>query len=483
MTATRRLEPIRNLPWAFVYSFIDRAALALLTVALAPVIGVHQTGLASLSMAIVFLALPVPQGISDAIVQLPKESERKFGILTLASTGLAILLALLIWSAAPAIATWLGDAELADLLRIHSLVVVAGGISAVPDGILARRLQFRMQAQRKVAGTVAGAAIAVAIALTWHSALSLLAFHLISQAVSAAIGVFTVRGSLWLERIDLNARELRRIAGSIASQFLGQLNLRAFDLIVGAMLTVVAVGLWRMGYNMMLLVTALTLAPAASLLLPAFSEDVRLGKNVAASFVAYHKYASTLAVPAFLATGAGLPFLFRDIFPAEWAGATLAGQIACLSGFANTISTLGLPTLLASGHYRELLSANLLSVLASVLLTIALVPFGIDAVAVSLLLKGVIVSGFIVYALRQRCGVSVRAIAGNFLMPTIAGGAASLVGYVAASMAPNPHLSLPTFVVVFIGTWATVMLFAFRQASRQVIRSIRIAVGAKRSPP
>jgi O-antigen/teichoic acid export membrane protein len=477
--ASEAANALRSAPWAFVYTLVDRAGLALVLVGFAPLLGTKEIGLASISMAFVFLALTPAQGISDAVVQLPQESERKFGLLMVVSAVMAAVASGAIWAAAPMLAQRLGAPELAALVSIHSLVLLAAGVGAVPDGMLARRFQFRRQAIRKLVGTLIGIAVALAVAWQTRSALAVIVFHIISQFTSTAVAWQMVHRDVPLVvGAKLSMKEVGRFLASMGSQLLGQINLRSYDLIVGAALVVSAVGIWRMGYNLMLLVTAFTLAPAASLLLSTISQRVRQGGDFGRDFIVFHKYASALAIPTFAIVAAGMPFLMGAFLSDEWNDAILVGQILCVNGFANTISTLGLPALLASGHYRQHFQANLIAAALSVALALICAPFGVAATALSLVVKGLLSSAYVLWMLRSYTAFALRSLLSNFLAPVVTSAIAASSALLATELVASDSdvVNLAIFLSVFATSWTLATAVLFRPLAVEVLLGFRSAI-------
>src|SRR5690606_21588867 len=91
---------------------------------------------------------------------------------------------------------WGGREDGGRVIEMVCLAAVAGplaALAAVPEGLLARRFQFRALFLRKMIGAVVGAVAAVAVAAMGGRGWSLVVFLVVSQAAGSLSAVVAAR--------------------------------------------------------------------------------------------------------------------------------------------------------------------------------------------------------------------------------------------------------------------------------------------------
>lgn len=114
-------------------------------------------------------------GLSTAVVQASALTKPQLGTLFWLSFAVSIGMVAVLLVAAPSIATWLGDPRIAPALSVAVLAVLLVTLSAQPNALLVRELQFRAIAMRNVIAATLGAVVSIAMAWRTGSYWSLVA--------------------------------------------------------------------------------------------------------------------------------------------------------------------------------------------------------------------------------------------------------------------------------------------------------------------
>lgn len=117
------------------------------------------------AVVLTLLGLLNGYGLANALIQREQVSRRElrqlFGMLLLVNAALAAVQVI----AAPAIARFYGQPEVADLLRVLALILLTNPFLALGYAILARAMDFKRQAQVNLATAILGAVVALGGAL------------------------------------------------------------------------------------------------------------------------------------------------------------------------------------------------------------------------------------------------------------------------------------------------------------------------------
>ena len=143
-------------------------------------------GLYAMAAAVLtLLGLLNGYGLANALVQREHvtrfELRQLFGMLLVVNVSLAVIQV----AAAPFVADYYGQPQVADILRVLALVFLSNPFLALGYAVLAREMDFRKQAQVNLASATLGALVALG------GALAGLGFWTL---VIAPVSMFTVRG-------------------------------------------------------------------------------------------------------------------------------------------------------------------------------------------------------------------------------------------------------------------------------------------------
>ncbi len=407
------LKAQRSLPWAMAASFFERFAPAVALLLMAPIIGVQQTGVASISMALIFiLALPF-KGFSETLTQEQQIDQKTMSALLFLAVTLSSLFCLLLWTASGAIAALYGLPQLAQLIPTHSLVILGMALGVIHDGLFQRSFQFQRQAKRKAAGGLVGLTVGFAYAFWKADATALVVYHLATVWASTVIGwamspiQVDIRPHLKTMHILLPKTMLLA-----TSQFIGQINQRGIDLIVGLILGASQVAIIRLALQVFNLVTAVVVTPIATVLLPYFSElnraaqhDPKTDGKPQADFIRTQALAVHFILPAFIYGGLAMPYAFEMLMGPDWIMAGEVGRIVSVNGVAVMFSILASTFLIAIGRLSKHFAISLLQAALTIITTAVFAGFGLMVLAWAYVARGIAATMITLRILERNGGV------------------------------------------------------------------------------
>jgi O-antigen/teichoic acid export membrane protein len=156
-------------------------------------------------------------GLASAIIQQPDVQSRAirqlFGMLLLLNFGLGAAPFLM----APLAAAYYRQPEVADLLRVQSLLYIATPFIALPYALLARAMDFRKQAQVNLISATAGALAALAGAYAGMGVWTLVLAPLVLFATRAVGMTWAARSLMWPSFDFRGAGAMARFGGLMAA--------------------------------------------------------------------------------------------------------------------------------------------------------------------------------------------------------------------------------------------------------------------------
>lgn len=309
-------------------------------------------GLMALAQLVIGLLFTLGgQNLASALIQAtevtPGDVRRLFG----AALALNLALGALQFITADAVAAFYRAPPVADLLRWMALAYPLAALIAVPTALASRRLDFKRQATVDLAGTLAGAAATLAVALNGGGVWALVAGQLATSTVRALLYALVTP---WLVLPSFRLGE----AGAML-RFGGQLTLNALlfyaysqsAVLVGARLTsVTEIGLYTTAFFL----ASLPVARFVPLLNDVgFAAYARLKDDPPALAAAFLKATRVIAVatfPLYLGLAAVAPDFTAAVLGAQWRDAAVPLALVALAMPVYTLYNLFWPPAYALGR-------------------------------------------------------------------------------------------------------------------------------------
>ncbi|TKD51851.1 lipopolysaccharide biosynthesis protein [Sphingomonas baiyangensis] len=156
-------------------------------------------------------------GLASAIIQKPDVTQRElrqlFGLLLALNIALGLGQVLL----APVAAGYFRQPMVADLLRVQALLYIATPFIAFPYALLARKMDFRKQAQANLVSATLGALASLACAFAGWGVWTLIAAPMVLFWSRAVLMTWGARSLMWPSFDFRGAGEVMRFGGLMAA--------------------------------------------------------------------------------------------------------------------------------------------------------------------------------------------------------------------------------------------------------------------------
>ena len=328
---TRRA--VGNMAWvawgSAATAILKVAVLVILTRLLAPA----DFGLVSAALVVITFSLNFSQlGLGPALIHRPDLQPRHVSSAFLASTGFGLLVAAIIWLAAPLIAGFFRMEHLTPVVRVLALVFPITGIATVPESLLQRDLRFRLLANRDVVAYGIGYGIVgVGLALlgwgVWALALAQLTQVVIRTGIllRASPNLLPARPT-WGSFVELMeygiGQSISRVGAIMANQ--------ADNLVVGRWLGAVSLGQYSRAYQLMSVPTGLLGDVLDKVLFPTMARAQDDPRRLGEAFVQGTAILALVTLPMGVIAAVVAPELVSVAFGSRWADLVLPFQVLAL---------------------------------------------------------------------------------------------------------------------------------------------------------
>jgi O-antigen/teichoic acid export membrane protein len=260
-------------------------------------------------------------GLASALIREKEVTEERLrqtlGMLILLNFGLALIQFL----AAPLVALWFEQPEVADLLRVQSLLYLAVPFCALPHAILSRKMDFRRPAQVRLAAALTGAVTALTGALSGWGVWTLVTAPM-AMLVTEAIGM------TWAARAPIRPSFRFTGAGHIAgfggvmtaTQLFWFVQSQADVMIAGRVLDTHTLGVYTTGLFLAQLLASKFVPPINEVAYAAYSRQQGTGQQGMGSepLLATIRLVMLVALPAYAGMAVVAPVLVPVLLGEKW---------------------------------------------------------------------------------------------------------------------------------------------------------------------
>lgn len=325
-----KLATARTIKWNLVDRLGQQVLYGVTGIVLARLLSQEDFGLVGAILIFqAFASLLVDSGFSYALLQRKQPSRLDYSTVLWFNLGLSSLIYIILWCAAPFIATLFDDnGQLVPLSRVMFLTFILNASAIVQTNRLMKRMSVKMVAVSNIAGLAVGAVAGIWLALTGYGAWAIVWQSVAAAAVKSA--VLWLTGN-WLPELRFSLSALRSYfavgSGMMLTSFLNTLFQKIYAFFIGHRAGLVPLGYYTQSDKWSTMgVASLSQVVTASFLplLSAVQDDKQRFARVASKtnrFTAYILFPS-LAILAVLATP-----LFHLLFGTKWDASIVLFQL------------------------------------------------------------------------------------------------------------------------------------------------------------
>jgi O-antigen/teichoic acid export membrane protein len=436
-----------------------------------------QYGLAAIAWTVTsFAFLFNDLGLSSWLVQTPKITARDastaFWINALAGVSLTVLILAL----SEPLAALFGHPDLAPLLRIASIAFTIS-LTAVPNALLERRLQFGKIAFVDIGAQTVGFSLSVVCALLGAGAASLVIGPL------AATGIATLASFLyarWLPTARPSRESARKLFGF--GSHLTVFGIVAFwalnidNLLIGRFVGPTQLGFYNRAYMLMLLPMQQVGGALNRVLLPVLSAVREDRERMRRAVIRVCRSNAVILCPLLIGLACVAHNFVLVLFGHRWLGAVPLLAILALSGPPQVAAGISGLVCQAAGQPRLLTTWGNLANLTTIVAIVAGLPWGAEGVCIAFTVRAYLIFPVAAMPAKKAIDIGFGDLIRASLWPFVASGAMAVCVLVAGALlgpvlGPAPTLVLQ--ILIGAGAYLPLMLALDRPALLDVHTFVR----------
>lgn len=320
--------------------------------------------------------------------------------------AMALVSALSICLLAQPIADWMGAPNISGPLMVMSLVLPLATLGTTHMALRLREFGHRTTALRSVVSGLLGGGAAIAAALAGWGLWSLVVQRLVAEAAGV---VLSRRSYRWTPGWRFDWAILRAnlmLNGSlIYVQLVFLATVRVQEMAIGAGIGLATVGVYRTAWRVVELIGRGAIQPFTQVAVQTLARVRDDRVQLARAYQWMIARASALSFPALVGFGVLAPTAVPLVFGDKWAEAGELAQIFAFMAFPFTLNFFASPSLSALGAGRSLITLATVQLAASVVLTLAALPYGLFAVAWSYVARAYLTVPLQMWLLARASGI------------------------------------------------------------------------------
>ncbi|MFP5365207.1 MAG: MOP flippase family protein [Thermoleophilia bacterium] len=444
----------------------------------------EEYGLAALTLVFASLVLVFSDfALGAALVQRKTltEDDRSTAFWTTVGCG-ALFTVLGVVLSGP-IASLYREPDTQPLFAVLSLSFLITALGATQQALLLRDMNFRRLELLTIAGALAGAPIAIALAAAGTGPWAIIGQQL---AVALATTALMWRGSSWKPRLRFSRASLGDLwsfSGYVVGhRLLFYAHANADRFIIGRFIGPAALGAYAIAYNVMLQPAARIGAPLQRILAPAFARMQDEPERIAVAWARVVRLIAAVSVPAL----GGLIVVAQEFVAValgdKWAPAAPIIQILAWVGILTALQSINMDVLMARDRTSLMFRFSLAFVPVHIAAFAIGAQWGVTGVAVAYAISSTLVEPWLTVLAARVLGVSpmvfVHAIAGVFQAGAVMIGALLLarMALIEAGVPTGARLA----ALIVLGALVYVPLCAWR--APDVARDGRALLARARRP-
>ncbi len=438
---------------------------------LARILDPEDFGLMAIVMIVISLAnVFVKTGFSDALIAKDKPTPSQQATLYWANVILGFFVTLFLYFSAPLVASIFDQYRLISLIQYLSIVVFLTSITLQFEALLMKNLYFKELSLTHIVSAIIGVVTAITLSINDFGVWALVYSAIVIQLSNSLQFFYYAIKYKWLSRLSLDLKEVDDFLKfgyfRIGAALVNQINSRADQLIIGALLGPTILGYYAVAFQLIIQPMNKINPILTQISFPIFSVAKNDTQKIINGYRKGIRILTAINAPLLFGIAAIAPILIPLLLGEGWEISIIIVQILSIYTLLRSIGNVSVGVILAKEKYKWPFYWNLI-VLAFTPLTLFIVASttnSIIAVSVALMLLQVflLIMNYFLY-IRRLLGKILIELIDDLKRPVLS---ASLMGtcvytYINLSMVAVPWVDV--LIAVLLGAISYIVFSYFLQ--------------------
>ena len=330
-------------------------------------------------------------GLNSALIQKKEVDNTDFSSVFYLSLAIASVLYIIIFFGAPFVANFYSMPELKMVLRVLSITLFFGAFNSIQNAYVSRNMMFKKLFYSSLGAIIISGALGIAAAYAGWGVWALVVQQLTNKLAICIIMWFTVK---WRPTFKFSFNKMKGLYSYgwkiLVSSLLNTLYTEIRTLIIGRIYSPAMLGYYNRGKQFPNIIVLSIDGAIQSVMFPAFSANQENRERVKDMVRRAIVTSSFLIFPITIGLAVVAEPLVKVILTDKWLDAVPFLQIFCFSFALMPIQSANLQAIKAVGRSDTYLKLEIIKKVKGVILLVIALPFGIYALAWSMVVNTII---------------------------------------------------------------------------------------------
>jgi O-antigen/teichoic acid export membrane protein len=474
-----RRATARGVVWKISAELVTQVTRLVLLLILARLLVPAEFGIASIVLAFtMFVQLFADLGLGAALIQTPRLTELDKSTVFWTSLPLGIGWTVLGVAFSWPLASIYGEPSLQPLFAAFSISFLIASLTTVPNALLMRAMDFRALEIRVIAGTLCGAALAVALALEGFGAWAIVGGEIANRGVSlVAIWI----QSRWRPEFVFSRSKLREqfaYGGTLFGAYLLlQFGQTIQSLMVGRLLGPTALGRLTVSQTLVYLPFNRVAGPIQEVMFPAFSRMQDEPARIMGALNRINQVIASIAFPMLAGLAILAPEFTSVVLGSNWDGTENVMRVMAIAGMALALQRVNFSVLSARGYTGLIMWVAAGALVSTAVAILVAYPFGLVATVGALAVQTLALQAVIMTVTAGALEARFRDLARPLVSIAAATGVMAVAVAVVAGALREAGVGSVWILLVGIGVGAAVFLPLLLRLEPELIAELRSFAG------
>lgn len=398
----------------------------------------------------------IQSGFNVALIQKKDTDEVDFSSVFYLNLLIAFVLYVILYLAAPFIATFFENPRLVIIIKILSITLFLGVFISIQNAVVARNMQFKKMFISSLGAVLVSGTVGVTLAYTHFGVWALVGQHLSYQLVLILILFFTIK---WRPKLLFSFKRIKILFSFgwklLVSGLIDSVDTNLRNLIIGKLFNPAILSFYSKGNQFPSLIVSNINGSIQQVMLPALSSHQDNRPRVKEMVRRSIKTSTLIIFPMMVGLAVIAEPLIRILLTEKWLPTVPFLQIFCAIYALWPIHTANLQAINALGRSDIFLKLEIVKSSGSLVILAISIPFGIYAMALAGLVGGILAAFINAYPNKQLLNYSaqeqLRDIIPPMLLSLIMGGIIYSIHWLGMHAIPTLLLQIILGVVVYVG--------------------------------
>lgn len=336
----------------------------------------------------------VVSGFATSLIQKKEADNLDFSTVFFFSLGMSVVLYGALFLSAPLIADFYSSYDrqlLINVIRVMGIQVIVTAVNSVQQAYVSRTMQFGKTLWSTLCGTVLSAVVGIWMAYAGYGVWALVAQYCVNVVTVMTVLWIVVR---WRPQLKFSFSRFKELfaygwkifAASIIKVLYNDLR----SLVIGKFYSASDLAYYNKGQSFPQLVESNVSGTIESVLFPAISKKQSSKEEMLAILRRAIKTSTYVLMPILAGLAAVAEPLIEILLTEKWLPSVVYMQILCFTFMLMPVEMDNLQAIKAIGRSDIVLKLEIIKKVIGIALLAASVPFGVKAIAISMLVGAVI---------------------------------------------------------------------------------------------